>query len=376
MATTTDVPSTTRGSGNGEAGAAGAARPVETQARKAKPVKYWALIGAGFLALQAYVYFRWLTSGDLSATPVGPDDAPGWMIGAIWAQQILAPLGLLVFAYFFVWRPIRRDGRISLDGLFVLCALGVWWMDPMVNYTQNFATYNTNYINLGSWVEFIPGWMAPNGGNFAEPLLWTGPAYVWGMLGGVIVCNKVMGWVKQRWPQTGTLGLIATGFAFFVFFDTLFEFFFMRLGVYTYPGAHDGWSFFAGKYYQFPIYEALLWGATWTGFACIRFFRNDKGQTVAERGIDEVRATPRQKTFVRFLALLGIWSIVFMGYNVAWAWISLNQSDWPEDITNRSYFTSELCETGTDRHCPGPEIPIPRPDSSFVNRQGELQPDG
>jgi hypothetical protein len=352
--------------------AVGTKRRVEAPARKAKPVKYWAVVGAFFLALQAYVYGAWILSGDATATPHGPNEPPDWMLVAIRTQEVLAPLGLLVFAYFFLYRPWRRDRRIGLDGLMVLCALGVWWQDPLVNYTQTFATYNSFYLNLGSWTEQVPGWMSPNGSNFSEPLLWTGPAYVWGMLGGVIVANKFMAKVKGRWPQTGTLGIIVAGFGFFVFFDTLFELAFMRLGVYTYPGAHQSLSFFGGNFYQFPVYEALLWGATWTGFACVRFFRNDKGETVAERGIDEVRATPKQKTFIRFLALLGIWSSIFMAYNVSWAWIALNQSAWPADITQRSYFTDMICGPGTKYACPGPKIPIPRPGSDFVDVDGKL----
>jgi len=351
-------------------------RAVEAPTKSAKPVKYWAIVGGFFLVLQLYVYGSWLLSDDFTRTPTGADAVPGYMSAFITAMQILAPIGFVAFLWFFLIRPWRRDGRIGLDGLMCLCALGVWWQDPLVNYTQAFATYNTGYFNMGSWTEQIPGWMSPNGSKFAEPLLWTGPAYVWGMFGGVLVANKFMEWVKARRPQTGTLGMILSALAFFVFFDALFESIFMRLGVYTYPGAHDQISIGGGHYYQFPIYEALIWGATWAGFACVRYFRNDRGETVAERGIDEVQATPRQKTFIRFLALLGIWSVIFMSYNIVWAWISLNQSDWPKDITERSYFTSQICGDDTDYICPGPDQPIPRPDSGHVGPGGVYVPAG
>jgi len=349
----------------------GSALRVDTPTVKAKPVKYWAVIGGFFLLLQAYIYGRWITSDRFTRIPTGPDAQPGYMDFFTTAWQILAPLGALAMVWFFIIKPIRRDGRMHIDGLFVLCGLFVYWQDPMVNYTQLFATYNTNYFNMGSWSEFIPGWMAPNGSNFAEPLAWTPFAYMWGLVGGVFVANKFMTWYKQRKPHSGTLGMLAITYAFFVVFDTLMESGFLRLGIYTYPGAHDHLSIGGGHFYQFPIYEALLWGAAYTGFAAVRFFRNDKGETVAERGIDELQATPKQKTFIRFLSLLGIWSLIFMAYNVSWGWIALNQSDWPEDVRNRSYFTSQLCESGTDRACPGADVPIPRPDSGYVNVDGE-----
>ncbi len=63
----------------------------------------------------------------------------------------------------------------------------------------------------------------------------------------------------------------------------------LPLGLCTYPGAIRSVSFNAGHYYQWPIYEGLMWGAVQAGLACLRFFTDDRGRTIVERGLDQVR---------------------------------------------------------------------------------------
>lgn len=349
-------------------------RAVEPTAPTAKPVKYWAVVGAGFVLLQAYVYTRWITSDRFGRIAPGPDTQDGIIeVGTI-ALQILGPALILVFGYLFLVRPLVRERRLTLDGMLFLAALLTVWVDPLINYTQNFANYNSNYLNRGSWAEFVPGWMAPNGSNFPEPLLPIGMMYGVAMVGGLIIGDKVMTAVKNRRPQTGTLGLILTCYVFFVVADTLIEAVFMRFGLYVYPGSHEGASLFGGNYYQFPVYQALLWGAAWTALASMRHFRNDRGESLAERGIDGVKAPTKQRTFLRFLAVVGMFNAIVVIYLAAFNWVSLNQSDWPEDVTDRSYFVSEMCSPPDARACPGPDVPIARPDSGFLGSDGEYVP--
>lgn len=67
-------------------------------------------------------------------------------------------------------------------------------------------------------------------------------------------------------------------------------------------------------------------------------------------------------------------------YKVPMARFGLYSSPWPEDITRRSYLTDGFCGAGaeearTNYSCPGPAIPIPRPDSANVGRDGKLVPE-
>jgi hypothetical protein len=277
-------------------------------------------------------------------------------------------------AYWFLVRPWRREGRVTLDGLFVIAFASLYWQDPLANYSQAWVTYNTAFVNFGSWTTDIPGWLAPNGNLFPEAVLWAGPVYIYAIFTAVLVANQLMRRAKQRWPRLGTAGLVGLCFAFFVVADLFIEVAWMRLGWFAYPGSISWLTIFHGHYYQFPIYEPILFGACWTAFACLRYFRDDKGRTLAERGIDELRATPRQKSGLRLLALVGaLNAILLVGYEVPIQWFALHADEWPQDIVKRSYLTDGLCGPGTDYACSGPGVPVPRPDSAHLGPDGRLR---
>jgi hypothetical protein len=149
----------------------------------------------------------------------------------------------------------------------------------------------------------------------------------------------------------------------------------IRLGLYAYPGAIPGWTVNQGKYYQFPIYQVVLTSGLFTAWASIRYFRNDKGQTIAERGIERVQAGPRAHTGLRLLALIGVCNAVFaVVYIVPSQFFALHAGAWPKDIVDRSYLTDGLCGPGTTYACPGSDVPIPRPRSSHLGPDGNLVP--
>src|SRR5438309_6507979 len=43
----------------------------------------------------------------------------------------------------------------------------------------------------------------------------------------------------------------------------------------------------------------------WTACAFLRYFRSDRGETLAERGVDDIRLSGKFRTGLRFLALTG-----------------------------------------------------------------------
>jgi hypothetical protein len=88
--------------------------------RASRPVVLWAAAGAAFVLLFVYVFFAWIAFDSPARTPVGRDAFPGYML---WSARILEVAGLVAlatFCYFFVVRPWRREGHITLDGCFVL----------------------------------------------------------------------------------------------------------------------------------------------------------------------------------------------------------------------------------------------------------------
>ena len=85
----------------------------------------------------------------------------------------------------------------------------------------------------------------------------------------------------------------------------------LPIGFYTYPGAIRSVSFNAGTYYQWPIYEGLMWGGVQAALRRLRYFTDDPGRTVVERGLDSVRGGFAKQQFIRFLAIFAAVSACF-----------------------------------------------------------------
>jgi Spirocyclase AveC-like len=92
------------------------------------------------------------------------------------------------------------------------------------------------------------------------------------------------------------------------------------------------------------------------------YFRNDKGQTWAERGIDQVRGGPAKQNALRVLAMIGVFQVgIFILYTVPQtSFFASKSAQWPRDIQERSYLTDGMCGAGTTSACPGPQIPLNR----------------
>jgi hypothetical protein len=153
--------------------------------------------------------------------------------------------------------------------------------------------------------------------------------------------------------------LLGGTFVMYFFADLVMEGSWMLTGAYVYAGSIEGFTIGYGNYYQFPLQEALFVGIIWTAWASVRFFRDDKGRTLVERGIDDVKVGGAGKFWLRWLAFAGVFNVVFLaGYNIPWQWFSLNTTGWPKDIQQRSYFTNGVCGDGTTYACPSRDVPL------------------
>jgi hypothetical protein len=328
-----------------------------------RPVVAWAVLGAAFLAVEAWALSGWVLSGDASPTPTGADPVPGYMKVAIHGAEVAAVVAFVVFVALVVVRPWRRDGAITLDGLFCLVFLTVFWQDTFSNYFAHWFSYNAEFTNLGSWDSHVPGWQSAQGNLIAAPLF-LHLAYVWGIFGAAMLGCAVLRRAKTRWPRLGPAGLMGIAFGFFVVVEGLAEPGMLVSGIATYPGSIRWLTLFDGHYYQFPVNEWLLFALAWAAWCGLRYFRDDHGHTIAERGLDRVRLRGAARTGLRFLALTGACNAAFLVcYSLPNALFGLAAAPWPDDVTNRSYF-SYLCGPQTPEACAapagGPGAPRPR----------------
>lgn len=343
--------------------------------RQTQPVTWWAMIGVAFLAFEVYVLARWVTGPYFKHVPAGPSVVPTWMKAVLISWQaggIAVALGLI---YWFLVRPWRRDGRVTFDGLLCLSALLVAWQDPLSSYFAHWYTYNAYLVNMGSWVKEIPGWMsygAP-GKMELEPIIWTPFLYVYLFFGGAVFACWVMRSAARRAPRMGNLGLIGCAMAAGMIVDIVAEgMLILPAGVYTYAGGHL--ALFPHAYHKYPLTEAPTVGAIIAGLGALRYFKDDHGRTMVERGIDKVNASSGRKNLLRFAAITGMINVlVLCCYNIPNAILGAHSTTWPKDIQQRSYLTDHICGAGTDRACPGSAVPISQGSSSgYMNAHGKL----
>ena len=247
--------------------------------------------------------------------------------------------------------------------LLVACGL-LFFQDPLLNYFNTWSTYNTWMWNRGSWVQDIPGWRVVRGTGRHDGRTVPDERPRLLLRSCCARCSAAGSCARPRarWPNISTIGLIGVVIAWTFFFDFVIEgLFLMPMGLFTYPGAIQSLSINAGTYYQWPLYEGLMWGGVQAGLCCLRYFTDDRGRTFVERGLDQVRGGFVKQQLIRFLAIFAACSaFFFVFYNIPAQFFAMHQDPWPEDILKRSYFLMGICGEGTDRPCPDPALPMPR----------------
>lgn len=330
-----------------------AARPLSTPAKERPAIVWWAAVGAAVVLIQAFVYVTWFLTGEAKTTPTGADPVPAGT--KAWALSIQT-ISILIFigTAVMVVRQCRRRKVLTFDAVLVIAWCLSWWQDPILNYLRPVFFYNAYLWNLGSWTSRIPGWQSPNGHLLAEPLF-AGSIYGWMLLTSMLTCAG-MRWAKKRRPSIGVPGLILSAWATMIVFDFVLEVFFVRTRLYSYAATVHDLSVFGDKPYHFPIYESFLWGGVWAAVGVLRYFRNDKGRSVVEKGVDEMQASTKKKNVLRVLAITGFINVVFVAfYNIPIQFFALNVDKMPAHPT---YLRSGLCGDDTAYPCPGPDVPI------------------
>ena len=290
-------------------------------------MKIWAAVGGVILAFQLFVWIKWITGPHFERVPAGPTDPPMFMKAILFTWTAVIVVGMPIALWWFLIRPWRRERRITLDGmLFVSCGL-LWFQDPLLNYFE--------YLEHLQHLDVEHGLVGPGhsglgvvqepGAMMAEPVLMNAPGYFF-----VLLCTMLGCWVMRlakRFPNINTIGLIGVVIAWTFFFDFVIEACSScRWGCSPYPGAIQALSVNAGTYYQWPLYEGLMWGGVQAGLCCLRYFTDDRGRTFVERGLDQVRGGFVRQQLTRFLAIFAACSaFFFVFYNIPAQFFAMHQ---------------------------------------------------
>lgn len=338
-----------------------AAREQTPGPRQIVPIHWWAAAGALILTFEAYVLVAWITGPHFQRVPTGPSEPPDWMKAVLTSWQAITIPLILAFLGWFLVRPWLKRRQLETDGLLCIAFLALSWQDPFSAYFGHWFTYNSYLFNRGSWVYEIPGWLSfgQPGQELASPLIVFTGLYVYVFLLLSILGTYVMRRARARWPRLGPVGLVLICWGVMSTACLVVEgLVYMPLGFYSYTGGHLN-LIGAGTYHQVPLAEVIVFGALFTSMSALRYFRNDRGETFAERGLGGLRASNRRAGVLRLLALCGFVQVaMFFSYNVPSMLVGAHSAEWPRDVQTRSYFNNGICGAGTPRPCPGQGVPL------------------
>lgn len=351
--------------------AGGRAEPIAMQ--KSQAIWWWSAAGIFCWSLQIYIFWQWYASGDMKRVPPGPTPVPAWMDLVQTANTWFWGVAIVVTLFLFVFKPLFKTGRMSVDGIFLLGFWAIWWQDALPNYYNLPFNYSSTMFNLGSWSCHIPGWQSPGGCLLAEPLAWDLAFYIVLSALAVIFGCRWMQYLKSKDPSITTQRLFLNYFVAIAIGDFVVEMIWVAMGLYHYGGMPNHLSILNNTRFKFPIFEPLLIGACFCGFAAFYYFRNDRGETLAERGLDQVNVGNSGKQWLRFFAFSGaINAAFFVLFSVPHILINLNGDAWPKEIQELSWYTHGLCGAGTSNACQGKNIATPRREAINIGPDGTI----
>jgi hypothetical protein len=337
-----------------------------TVSRALLPINVWAGVGALAVAFIAFVLIRWVTGPYFEHVAAGPDSAPTFMTVNLIVWQVVSIPAALALIYRFVIRPWRRERAIGVDGLLVLAYATIWFQDPLSDGGGQWFTYNANLVNFGSWANSVPGWSTYGtpGHMLVEPILVIPALYVYFFWIAAVAGSRLMRATRRRFPGVSNVQLVAACLAAVLLIDLVLEgLLWMPGGLWSLPGGH-GSVLSSGGYDQFTVNEWFLVSLTLTAGACVRYFVDDRGRSLAERGSERLqgRISTRALTVRRILATIGVMQVVMLCcYTLPQTLIGSSPGTWPASVAQqRSYFTDGLCGRHTPRACPGWRTPTGR----------------
>jgi hypothetical protein len=354
------------------------ARLAPEATTKTRPVVGWAVVGAILIAFEVFVLAKWVTGPNLVKTQPGPDPISRTTKDFFAALQGAVTLAAVICLYVWVVRPWRREGRMTTDGMLAISGGMLFFWDMCMNFTSVSLLYNSHLVNLGAWATGSwPSWTSPNANLLPEPLFVSLPGYTCLVFAQVLIVLWLVRKVKARRPDIGVFGTIALMVVGLTVLDTIIESTLLRTGVYAYPGGIRAITLYAGHTYQLPMSESFFFGGLGLGaVAALSYFRDDKGRTIVERGLEHVHAGAKQKQLIKFCAIFGAVHLAFLVlYMVPNQWLATHADSFPAGY--KSYMINGMCEypSATPQvqqkrgvrgvACAGPGVPIPRPKATL-----------
>ena len=231
--------------------------------------------------------------------------------------------------------------KAQLVTLACIAAGLAFWMDSFYNFVVQTNAYSSNLVNIGNWCSHTPFVINKACGESPEPILLIGLCYTFGLLGCGMVGGAFLNALGRRFPNLSTAKKLAVCMLLMSLVDLLGDFAATRLGLWN-LFVSDSFTVWDSQH-RCPILILIPAGCFFGGPVVMRHFKNDKGQTVFERGLEHLSARARKT--VTFLSLAGTMQVlIFITITFLVGGMGLyakNTPDYPAHTVNG------MCDVGT-----------------------------
>lgn len=276
-------------------------RPPTTvaAARRWSLPHYLALTGIPILMWEAWTLVAWLRDGPHQITQYRDQDSASW-----YAARTIEGLAIIISlaVAIHVVRGCLRERRIlTFDLMFVLAGATLFWADFFENFFVPTWITSSNWVNLNSPCGHIPFIVNPDCGRVPEPILFAVLLESFVVLGLAIWVGAALRRARNRWPGMTTRKLIGIVILAGFIIDFILEVaVLLPLHLWTYPSP-EWMSLPVGHGFRYPFLEPIAAGGWFALMIAVRVFKDDRGQSLVERGLD--RHPPLLRKAISLIAL-------------------------------------------------------------------------
>lgn len=331
-----------------------AGRPVARAVDSVSPRKVpgpliLAVIGGAAVAYALWTWGAWLADGPSQVTEHRDPDHASWYVARLYeGLMVVVVVGLSLHLV----RACRREGRLVFDVVILVAGFFTMFWDPMVNWMQPNFMYSSNWLNLNTWTGYAPGVVNPTASLMPQPVFIM-LIYPFGLLAFAMVLNKAMAWAKRTWPRMSALELVVFAYVVGGVLAMALEAPMFLTHAWGLPGAPDTLALFDDDH-RYAWAEYVTTAIVFATFGCVRFFKNDKGQTVAERGLEGFR--PAARVVISILATTAMFWMSMWALLLVQIPAGLHASPYPDGYPR--HLINDLCDVHADQEttygpCPG-----------------------
>lgn len=260
---------------------------------------YLALLAVPVLALEIWTVVAWLLDGPTQITAYRDRTSASWYLAHFFEVMVFV-IALVVLVV--VIRDCRRKRQIlTFDVMFILVGATLFWADALTDFYAPMWFPSSNWINLNYVAGHLPFVANPDLSSLPDPLLFTWFLETFCFLGMAMVFGRAITWARGRWPHLSNRQLFGLVLLCGFIVDLALESCLMlptKLWTYAAPEALT--LNFGGGAREAAFAIAVT--AVYFGLVMsIRIFKDDRGQTIVERGLEG--HSPRVRKAISLLAL-------------------------------------------------------------------------